>query len=553
MQDSSFFSSITVSLFLLLLLLVSCVPPSIDSGDVLGSTQSVFGDQNVPRLPTIEDLFSVSPITTSFDDAYLEAAQLDTMNFAEKEFVNLVSMPKINGSFLLMPGLYELEAESFCLRAGTYGPSEGDGYLSAPLKGDRRDIVHKILSTYANYPNVTQRQAQVLIWSIIARNQFTNMSPSLQATATTLLTPEELFELNGGAIGLIPDSAWGALHGQLPAEVRQVYTAERELRSALNQTNHTYESLEEIAVLAGVAPAEDLIRYVSRGRWAEHNDGYFIRYFPNGYTQTRVEVYVPSTIKLAQQGVGVGNISPVNIVPFNPSSLVATPANRSAQRLGIGTPQEEDLAFYEQLPDCPCDINQALPSHPGGRWGAYHPIPIGSLLLFHPGASTEIRWYQEGQIGPGQQCLYDSNGKLINQGLAAGTPDRVGFPDGANEGDPAYEAHRERDVLPFIAARYGDFWTVPLGWDTEDYLELWPPNQGRDEFGNVCPPNSGDSLYDAFVNHSTTTTFVNVSESLLNSITDKVKRDFRSNVGAGKALDFITDVLFGDISQFLPN
>jgi hypothetical protein len=383
--------------FFILILLSSCTPGVTK---ILQDVQSKIPPANLPKLPTIDDVFRVTPVSTSFDDAYSEAAQLDSMDLSDQVYVDIKTMPRTDtGQFILSPGLYELEAESFCLKPGVYGPSAGDGYLAAPLEGDRKDIVYKILSTYASHPNVTQRQAQVLLWAIIARTQFTDMPLELQATAAVLLTPEELFELNNGALGLVPDVAWAELQRRIPPEVQQIYAAERQLRNLLNQANYTYESLEGIAVLAGVAPASDLIREVSRGRWAEHPDGYFVRYFPNGYQQTRIEVLVPDKPPSSSQEDSQGS----GVVVFDPSSTVAAPANTSAQRLAPGTPDGKlcemsspdsvkgsffDKAWaYLALTHCACfsntlsdDVKTAIDVYFSEAWFVVGKIGVGEGL-----------------------------------------------------------------------------------------------------------------------------------------------------------------------------
>ena len=40
-----------------------------------------------------------------------------------------------NGGFVLEPGYFIMQAQSYCLMAGTHGPGSGDGYLDAPVKG----------------------------------------------------------------------------------------------------------------------------------------------------------------------------------------------------------------------------------------------------------------------------------------------------------------------------------------------------------------------------------------------------------------------------------
>jgi hypothetical protein len=315
-----------VSLIILVAIgLLAACGPSV-TNNILGDvTQDAAGEaaaaaiQDAPGLPTVDDLLATNPVTTSFEDAY---AERDLFGVTDTTYTNMRTLPQTSAGYSLASGFYELEAESFCLKAGTHGPSEGDGYLPAPLLGERRQIVYKILANYAGTPSVSQRQAQVLIWAIIASTPFGDMSAGVQATAIALLNEEELFELNNGVIGLVPDPVWFELERQIPAPVRAIYRAERDIRNLVASANSSYETLETVAVLSGAAPASSLVRQVPRGQWSQHPEGYFVRYFPSGYSRTRVEVYVP----------------PETTVIFDPSVSVAAPANTGAQRLGIGTP-----------------------------------------------------------------------------------------------------------------------------------------------------------------------------------------------------------------------
>ena len=202
--------------------LAACSPSATENilGDV---TRDAAGEaaaaaiEDAPGLPTVDDLLSTNPITTSFADAYGER---DLFGVTDDTYTDMRSQPRNSAGYSLASGFYALEAESFCLKAGTHGPSEGDGYLPAPLLGERRQIVYKILTTYASNASVSQRDAQVLLWAIIASTPFSDMSANVQATAIALLNEEELFELNNGVIGLIPDPVWFELEQQIPAPVR---------------------------------------------------------------------------------------------------------------------------------------------------------------------------------------------------------------------------------------------------------------------------------------------------------------------------------------------
>ena len=146
--------------------------------------------------------------------------------------------------------------------------------------------------------------------------------------------------------------------------------------------------------------------------------------------------------------------------------------------------------------------------------------------------------------------MYDAGGQLINQGLGAGTPDRIGFPDDAVSGDPAYEQHVEQDVYPFFWALAGA--VLPFDWTTDDYLTYWPPNQGADSAGNTCAPNSGDSWIDGVLGHPDAEPFLNALYGPLPALSDALTRleidiDRALSVGDIEALEYLFNV---DIYSF---
>jgi hypothetical protein len=193
------------------------------------------------------------------------------------------------------------------------------------LKGPREPIIRHILQNSVQHPEIDQHEIQSLIWSILARARLSELSPSIQRVASQLLTPEEIAELNGGALGVIPPEALNAITANLPAPVRQVLEAENQLRQLFSQASADFTALEQIAVLAGDPPAGSAPE-VPLGRWSQHPGGFYVRYFPSGYSRTRVQVYVPEATPTPQ-----GSLP--NPKEFDPSSDVAVPSNTSSQRL----------------------------------------------------------------------------------------------------------------------------------------------------------------------------------------------------------------------------
>ncbi len=249
---------------------------------------------SVSDLPLVGDLLQEDPaITSCLDDAVSEAPDMD--GFEPEFFTQLYDMPvNSDGSIFLLPGAYELETRSYCLHAGTYvSDAGGNGYIYAPLVGDRRDIIQAILDRSSDHGEIPQRDVQVLIWAVLAKYEFTDMNSSMQRTVTTLLTTEEIFELNGGYMALVPDDMMSRVFGDLPEPLRAVMEAEAGLRNSLSRAESSYEDLEAIAILPGNPPSQYNERDIPEGRWSLHPAGYYIRYFPSGYTHTRVEIWVP--------------------------------------------------------------------------------------------------------------------------------------------------------------------------------------------------------------------------------------------------------------------
>lgn len=262
---------------------------------------SAIGDKlkKLQQLPTIESLLNRPPVTTSFTDAHAEVAFLDDAIPENARAFPMTSMPRdAQGRYLLGPGLYELDAKSYCIKAGTHAPSQGDGYLYAPLLGPKAKVVKAILRRSAEKPDIEQHDVQLLLWAVIARAKLSEMNPQLQRTATALLDTRELFELNGGALGLIPPELVDKYMAKLSPQLQKVFRAEQQLRQSLARANATYQEYEQLAVLAGLAPADDVIRPTPRGRWSWHPGGYFIRYFPQGYQRTKMQVYVPPSLPI---------------------------------------------------------------------------------------------------------------------------------------------------------------------------------------------------------------------------------------------------------------
>ncbi len=273
-------------------------------------------DKLADKMPSF--LKKPSPITTAFSDVKMEGSLPESFG-NDKTFVPLYKMTADEKSegFTLCPGYYEMTNMSYCLKAGTHGPSDGDGYMFAPTKGKMDDIVNAILGSHqTKHPQVPQKDVQMLLWAIIARAKFENLSGRLKIVTALLLTPQQIIKLNGGFAATLGNEALKKGIIDVPAPVQTVMEAENNIRRLVETGVDSYEEFEKYAMLAGIATADR--RDIKRGMWTLHPNGYYVRYFPNGYSRTKVQVYVPE-----EKGK----------ITYNAIGTIACPANTGAQRL----------------------------------------------------------------------------------------------------------------------------------------------------------------------------------------------------------------------------
>ena len=301
---------------------------------LIGHTTSA---QLLKKLKESKPLASLTegkkPITTNFKDVNLNG-KLDASFGNDATYTPLHSMKKnTDGAYELKPGFYQITNLSYCLKAGTNGPAKGDAYGLAYLEGKMDDIVEAILiksqqmwGTHAkdssksvagqvasNAIRVSQRDVQLLLWAIIAKTHFEDMAGRTKAVAIALLSPEQIVKLNGGAIKSAMNFATDKGLVDKPQWMQKMEQAEQNLRSLYARGDATYEDFERLAVLTGMAAEPNP---VEAGTWFRHEDNYFVRFIPQGYPRTTIQVYVP-------EGPSV---------QFKATKMVATPSD-SRQRL----------------------------------------------------------------------------------------------------------------------------------------------------------------------------------------------------------------------------
>ncbi|MEH3112506.1 hypothetical protein [Pedobacter terrae] len=305
----------------LLFTVISFSTASAQFGGLKDKLLKIGTAQGAKALGVDRFLKQPAAITTSFEDVNRDGEKMpDFITSLNLKAQPLYLLPKNpEGGFVLCEGLYEMTNKSYCLKAGTFAPSKGDGYMFAPVLGQKEEIVVAILKSAEKHPEVDQHDIQALLWTIIARTKFADFSGQVKIAAVKLLTPKQITQLEGGALGVLPFDVMEKAKDQLPEGVKAVFEAENNIRQLVASGNYTYADMEKYAIIAGMAPPRS---DVPSGIWTKHPDGYYVRYFPSGYSVTKVQVYVPR--ELLANG---------NRLVYDAAGDIACPANTGSQRL----------------------------------------------------------------------------------------------------------------------------------------------------------------------------------------------------------------------------
>jgi len=236
------------------------------------------GAQDLPSVSSLSPWSAKNSVTTNIKNIRELAGWLDT----PLQYVPLGSAESLS----LTPGRYKFDLASYCLHAGTYGPTEGDGYVAAKLEGSRVPIIKNILVRSVNHPEVPQQDIQRLIWGIEAGANFRDYDAGFQTRVMPVLDPGEV-----ALLSVVDQSTINAVVDRfLPASVKALAARYEQMRGMVTDAQQSYEELERVAVLTGVAPIGKGSRNISAGQWASASDGFYIRYFPSGYSTTTAEI-----------------------------------------------------------------------------------------------------------------------------------------------------------------------------------------------------------------------------------------------------------------------
>ena len=237
-------------------------------------------------------------VSTNISDALPVATHLDGVD-------GLVPLP-LPEDFNFGPGYYRGTIRSYCLHAGTYGPTSGDGYLIAPMKGTHGNIVAGILSRSAQHPEIKQSEIQRLIWAVEAGSDLGTFDSGFRSRVAPLLSTQDMAVLSARPVRREVAGRLRAGIGKLiPSGAQRVVSQVNDWSGTLASLDVPFEELERMGVLTGDAPwGRGSRRDVSPGNWAYVGDGFYIRTFSRSYSTTTLEVFRTGTADITRDALG---------------------------------------------------------------------------------------------------------------------------------------------------------------------------------------------------------------------------------------------------------
>ena len=194
-------------------------------------------------------------------------------------------IPDTVANFELSPGYYKATLRSYCLHAGTYGPSKGSGYQLANFEGTQKKLIISILEKSVENPEIDQSDIQTLIWGIESGNKFSSYPADFQSRVKPLLSIKDM--------ALMEINVKDVVERNLPSELENLMTTYASLREEMQSTQMNFDKLEDIAVKAGAPPLGVGSISIDGGKWSYLNSGYFIRVDPKSYSTSEVSLYRP--------------------------------------------------------------------------------------------------------------------------------------------------------------------------------------------------------------------------------------------------------------------
>lgn len=274
----------------------------------------------------VAGLDNLDPKASALTTSYADAIRLDTLppSIDPKSFSPLMSLERADdGSFLLKPGIYEAFVQSYTLDANDTNGQKAGGYFPAPIKGRKASIIAAALKNIELHPDVPQGDVQALLLAIVSGIDADRMPAPVQQTAARVLPKDVLSQLQGQSQA---KTAEHKILGYLDKRLAKNKGAQQTLSQVDNAETTVQQNVQDLSAPASFKDAAAGVAPVARGTWAQMPGGFYVRYLPEGFVKTRLQVMVPDS------AVAQGSSAPLL---FDPTQFLAVLGAAPTERIGL--------------------------------------------------------------------------------------------------------------------------------------------------------------------------------------------------------------------------
>ncbi len=267
--------------------------------------------------------FTGAPLTTSLADV----VQGETLppSVEPKAFDPLLKLPRTpDGAFLLKTGIYEAIVQSYSLEPYDPNTLRSMAFFPAPIKGRRAKVISDILKFAELHPDAQQVYIQNLLGLTVFGTDLEKMPSFTQQAAAQILPKETLTLIKGSSQAKsLEKTLLGVLSKRAPKGAQQVAGA----LATAEQVDGKFGISKTIADLKTSSEPAEFTSSGERGTWMQMPGGFYLRYLPEGYARTRLQVIVPEA--------AMEQVDPKKPLTFDPTQYLAVHVGSPAQRLGI--------------------------------------------------------------------------------------------------------------------------------------------------------------------------------------------------------------------------
>jgi hypothetical protein len=260
-------------------------------------------------------------LSTSFADT-IHGETLPA-NIDPKAFKPLTELDRTDdGAFILKPGIYEAYVQSYTLEPGDVNATKAGGYYPAPIKGTKAKIVSSLLKQIELHPDVSQSDVQFLLFAIVQGVDLEKMPPNVQQTAVRVLPKDIVREMQAATQAKAFQQGLMNILNAHAAKDKNAQANQQKMADFNNQLKQMQQQAEATAAFNG---QPDAAAPVVRGTWVQMPGGFYVRYLPDGYVKTRLQLMVPDEAVTQAQ-------TPLT---FDPTQYLAVLGQAPSERLGI--------------------------------------------------------------------------------------------------------------------------------------------------------------------------------------------------------------------------